>query len=893
MCTKYSEYIDDFHPRDSEPAAVKSFDSVDQKTLMLKSHTAVKSFLADPAVLSALFEFVSMVMLTPSGLDLVSPLLYNSIPSSFLHAAWGLTCCRPLAFCSFVPDVSTLVEAFDILSLSELVTLTTKDNQLVLPIFQGAAGVKIKLPSQYGSFSVLWSDGRTFNFVSSPDYSDCSSPSTADHQTLEVSPKSKATVCRHWSRGHCKLGSKCKFEHPVSDSSGGSALDSSKYRKSVAESIALFENKLRARGDPASASASPQKCAPLSEFTLDGHPCRIVFHHEGFEVSIAPIYIPCFSCVQELAVKDPSSDDITTCALSLCTRYGMFDQALKILDLIASADRTPSLAEYSLAIASVNASSIDSAVRVLKCMESCGHTAASHVIRVLAHHCASADRFDLAHELIARSTGDEATNSFGLDLVPFSQRMWPLILDSVGKKEFDLFFDSDSNGISNLLVQFSSFLPASMILPFAQQAIAGSSQQGGRFEASLSRFRASKAKCKNNSDDGNTVFAQLMEIVAQKGIRAFRSPSMEAPFEVKFKGEDGRDRIDRQGGGLFRECCSLLCAELQSAALPILIKLPAESSENAVFALRPSMSTTHRGQRLLEFFGALLGMALHCGEPLNLHLDASTWIAILGHSQRAAFPSAVEKLHPLVKIRHQRIEGLKQLLLAGEAAFDETVSLGGDWEFCVTSLEGEVIDLVPQGRDKTVTFKTCRQLISLLESFVEHETADCSHYVQTGLCRVVPMSSLLLLRWQQLEEMVCGQLEVSWEALRSCLRCGSGYNTMRDVPVQLLCETLSSFTSQQRSMFLRFVSGRSRLPRAQSSPGSVQCIHIIKSDIPAQHSPNSYLPKAHTCFFQLELPAYSSAEVCRQRLLYAISNCQEVDGEHQHALRAEDLAEFR
>ena len=95
-------------------------------------------------------------------------------------------------------------------------------------------------------------------------------------------------------------------------------------------------------------------------------------------------------------------------------------------------------------------------------------------------------------------------------------------------------------------------------------------------------------------------------------------------------------------------------------------------------------------------------------------------------------------------------------------------------------------------------------------------------------------------------------------------------------------------------MFLRFVSGRSRLPRAQSSSGSQeQCIHIIKSEVPSQRSPDSYLPKAHTCFFQLELPAYSCAQVCRQRLLYAISNCQEVDGENQRALRAEDLVEFQ
>ena len=32
-----------------------------------------------------------------------------------------------------------------------------------------------------------------------------------------------------------------------------------------------------------------------------------------------------------------------------------------------------------------------------------------------------------------------------------------------------------------------------------------------------------------------------------------------------------------------------------------------------------------------------------------------------------------------------------------------------------------------------------------------------------------------------------------------------------------------------------------------------------------------------TCFFSLELPIYSSAAVCYERLLYAICNCLEID----------------
>lgn len=36
------------------------------------------------------------------------------------------------------------------------------------------------------------------------------------------------------------------------------------------------------------------------------------------------------------------------------------------------------------------------------------------------------------------------------------------------------------------------------------------------------------------------------------------------------------------------------------------------------------------------------------------------------------------------------------------------------------------------------------------------------------------------------------------------------------------------------------------------------------------------LPLSHTCFFQLELPRYSSKEVLHRKLLYAITECREI-----------------
>ena len=42
---------------------------------------------------------------------------------------------------------------------------------------------------------------------------------------------------------------------------------------------------------------------------------------------------------------------------------------------------------------------------------------------------------------------------------------------------------------------------------------------------------------------------------------------------------------------------------------------------------------------------------------------------------------------------------------------------------------------------------------------------------------------------------------------------------------------------------------------------------------------DSHLPVSHTCFFQLDLPNYSSEEVMKKKLSIAMEFCGEIDGD--------------
>jgi hypothetical protein len=41
------------------------------------------------------------------------------------------------------------------------------------------------------------------------------------------------------------------------------------------------------------------------------------------------------------------------------------------------------------------------------------------------------------------------------------------------------------------------------------------------------------------------------------------------------------------------------------------------------------------------------------------------------------------------------------------------------------------------------------------------------------------------------------------------------------------------------------------------------------------------LPVSHTCFFSLDLPAYSSYEILRTKLLFSIVNCVAIDADYR------------
>jgi len=196
-----------------------------------------------------------------------------------------------------------------------------------------------------------------------------------------------------------------------------------------------------------------------------------------------------------------------------------------------------------------------------------------------------------------------------------------------------------------------------------------------------------------------------------------------------------------------------------------------------------------------------------------------------------------------------------------------------------------VIELIPGGRNIPVTYDSSPTYATLLERFyLRRYDAQISILVR-GMASIIPFEFLSIFRPFELETMVCGSPDISISLLRDKTEY-RGNVRPADPHVNMFWEVLKEMSQEQRKNFLQFVWGRTRLP--STSLGFGKDFFKLSDHAAAQASGkhDQYLPVAHTCFFALELPRYSSKRVLSEKLLYAISQCQSIDSDATHEGRA-------
>ncbi|XP_040914289.1 probable E3 ubiquitin-protein ligase HERC1 isoform X5 [Toxotes jaculatrix] len=353
------------------------------------------------------------------------------------------------------------------------------------------------------------------------------------------------------------------------------------------------------------------------------------------------------------------------------------------------------------------------------------------------------------------------------------------------------------------------------------------------------------------------IFVQIAKQVVSLNPLELRLPSR--AWKVKLVGEGADD-----AGGVFDDTITEMCQELQSGVVDLLIHTPNSFADVGCntdrFLLNPAaLSEDHMVQ--FRFLGILMAVAIRTKKPLDLHLAPWVW------KQLCSMPLGGPDLEEVDLLTHRSLQGILHLENSGITEDNFHVMIPLD-SFMAHSADGRLVPVVPGGQNVSLTFTNRTEYVERALDYRLHEMDSQVAAVREGMSTIIPVPLLSLLTAQQLEQLVCGLPEVSVEMLKKLVR-------YRDITeshqiIGWFWQSLEEFTNEERVLFLRFVSGRSRLP---SNPADItQKFQIIKVDRPVNG-----LPTAQTCFFLLRLPPYTSQAVLSERLRYSIHNCPSID----------------
>ncbi|MEQ2274478.1 hypothetical protein XENORESO_008570 [Xenotaenia resolanae] len=377
--------------------------------------------------------------------------------------------------------------------------------------------------------------------------------------------------------------------------------------------------------------------------------------------------------------------------------------------------------------------------------------------------------------------------------------------------------------------------------------------------------------------------SQIAKQVVNLNPLELRLPSR--AWKVKLVGEGADD-----AGGVFDDTITEMCQELQSGVVDLLVHTPNSFADVGCntdrFLLNPGAhSEDHMVQ--FRFLGILMAVAIRTKKPLDLYLAPWVW------KQLCCMPLAGADLEEVDLLTYRTLQGILHLENSGITADNFHVMIPLD-SFMAHSADGRLVPVVPRGQNISLTFSNRTEYVERALDYRLHEMdSQCSltslmdgvvlsseesklslflsvqvDAVREGMSTIIPVPLLSLLTAQQLEQLVCGLPEVSVEMLKKLVR-------YRDITeshqlIRWFWQSLEEFTNDERVLFLRFVSGRSRLP---SNPADIsQKFQIIKLDRPING-----LPTAQTCFFLLRLPPYTCQAILAERLRYSIHNCTSID----------------
>lgn len=383
----------------------------------------------------------------------------------------------------------------------------------------------------------------------------------------------------------------------------------------------------------------------------------------------------------------------------------------------------------------------------------------------------------------------------------------------------------------------------------------------------------------STSEDRSLVFMQAFKQLSEISSGLLRPLKPKGTdsficFTVVFKGEHVMGEA-----GPYRQFFSDISGELQPSQLQdspmeerrleLLIPSPNRTHQlgdaRDKFVINPVLKSSHY-LSLYEFLGLLMGCAFRTGTFLTVDLPALFW-------KKLARQTILEE--DLEEVDRGIVEILRFFRDGVQLPDDETFQT-----FTILLSDGSLVELVPNGQNVRVDASNKKLFIEkLLETRIGEADIQIEA-IRRGIIKIVPEVLLNCLNAGDLERRICGRNQVDLQLLRSHTIYSGGL-TEDSKLVREFWEVLNGLSDNDKLRFVKFCWGQERLPSTSQGFEAANIRFMVK---PSQFtSPqDGLLPRADTCFFNFELPNYSSIEIMRERILLAIHT----DSDSMNAERA-------
>ena len=187
--------------------------------------------------------------------------------------------------------------------------------------------------------------------------------------------------------------------------------------------------------------------------------------------------------------------------------------------------------------------------------------------------------------------------------------------------------------------------------------------------------------------------------------------------------------------------------------------------------------------------------------------------------------------------------------------------------------EHKVIDLIENGHNIPVTEENKQEYVKLVVEYrLQTSVAEQMNNFLAGFHDMIPKDLVLIFDEQELELLISGLPDIDVSDWKS----NTEYHNYSpsSIQIQWFWRAVMSFDNEERAKLLQFATGTSKVPlngfkELSGSNG------ISKFSIHRDYGTTDRLPSSHTCFNQIDLPAYETYETLRGSLLLAITEGHE------------------